>query len=326
MKKEVLIFTIIMFLFTVLHIAHAQVRDTDIVLGTTPNYPSPNENVKATLSSYSTDLNKANISWSINNQETMSGIGKKVFSFNVGSVGSQTTVTARIDTLDGQSLVKTIILTPAGVDMLWEATDSYVPPFYKGKALAPSQGTFKIVVMPNLISPSGRVNSNNLSYAWTKDGNNQQSASGWGKSYFIFKHSYLDINNQVEVTASDITSSTNASGKITLQIKKPKIIFYQNNPALGVNWENALSDGFAINPSGETLVVAPYFFSPKNINSSELVFDWSLNGEKIDTPNPKNILSISPAPGQSGSAKIKVAINNARTLFQSLEKEINVNF
>ena len=74
------------------------------------------------------------------------------------------------------------------------------------------------------------------------------------------------------------------------------------------------------------MVVEPYFFSPKNINASELTFDWSLNGEKIQTPSPKNILSIKPEAGQSGSATIKIDINNINTLFQSLSKQISVSF
>jgi hypothetical protein len=72
--------------------------------------------------------------------------------------------------------------------------------------------------------------------------------------------------------------------------------------------------------------VEPYFFSPKDITSSNLSFEWFLNGTKIETPEPKNVLSIKPEAGKSGSANIKVAINNVKTLFQSLEKKLSVNF
>src|SRR3989344_9482988 len=100
-----------------------------------------------------------------------------------------------------------------------------------------------------------------------------------------------------------------------------KIILYENNPSLGIRWEKALSNGFKINPNGETLIAEPYFFLPKNINSSGLVFNWFVNGEKTSAPDFKNILSVRPEAGQSGNALIKVIVDNVNTLFQNAEKE-----
>jgi hypothetical protein len=306
--------------------AHAQVRDTDIVLSISPENPGSNQNVTATLSSYSIDLDKANISWSVNGQSSSMGIGKKTFFFETGSSGTPITLSAMIDTVDGQSVSKTETITPADVDMLWEADDAYSPPFYRGKTLVPSQGIFKVVAMPNLVSQSGKVDASNLSYAWTQDGDPQTDSSGWGKNYLIFQNSYLDKDNVIKVSVSDITGTTGAEGDITLNTTTPKILFYENDPLLGINWETALTDGFKINPNGETIVAAPYFFSPSDISSSDLTFDWSLNGQSINTPTPPNVLSVKPNPGQSGDATINLAVNNINTLFQSLSQQIQVSF
>ena len=110
------------------------------------------------------------------------------------------------------------------------------------------------------------------------------------------------------------------------QLSTPKILFYENDPQLGTKWETALTDGYTVRQNGDILIAEPYFFSPKNIDSSILTFDWSLNGEPIDTPNPKNILSIKPDAGQTGSATINVDINNTNTLFQEVAKQIDVQF
>lgn len=306
--------------------AEAQIRDTDVVLSLTPEFPVPNQNVNAILSSHTVKLDKTNISWFVNGEELNRGIGKKSFSFRTGEAGSSTVLSVAIDTIDGQSISKKMTLTPGDLDMLWEAYDAYAPPFYKGKVLTPIQGTFKVVAMPNLTNQSGKVNINNLSYVWTKDGKIQSDSSGWGKSYFILQNSYLDEENTVKVTVSNISGEANTSGKIILKTTSPKILFYENDPALGVKLERALNDGFRIGSNGKTLAVEPYFFSPKDINSEDLVFDWFLNNEKIQTPSPKNTLSVKPDAGQSGNATIKVVINNINTLFQSLEKQISVSF
>ncbi len=304
----------------------AQIQDTDIVLSISPEHPGPNQEVIATLNSYSINLNKANIFWSVNNQEESGGIGRKSFSFRTGSSRSTTTLSVTIDTIDGQSILKTVTITPAGVDLLWEAYNAYTPPFYRGKALAPSQGIFKVTAIPNLSGQSGRINPNNLSYAWKLDGNGRPSSSGWGKNYLTFQNSYLETSNTVEVKVSDISGEVSASGRVALRTSDPKILFYQDDASLGVRWEKSLEDGFSMNPNGETIIAEPYFFSPKNIDSPQLAFDWILNGQKIEAPNPKNILSIKPDGGQSGSASIKLIVENLDTLFQKIEKEISVSF
>ena len=325
-KFKNLIITFILTMAFTGFFANAQVRDGDITLTINPEYPSPNQNVNASLNSYSTDLNKANITWLINNETMNSGIGKKSFSFTMENLGISTVLSATIETIDGQNLQKILTITSSDVDMLWEAYDSYSPPFYKGKTLVPSQGSFKVVAVPNLMSQNEKININNLSYAWTKDDNNQVDSSGWGKNSFIFRNSYLDKTNTVKVKVSNISGNANTSGKITLQTVNPKILFYKNDPLFGVKWEEAISDGYTINKNGETFIIEPYFFSPKNINSSNLTFDWSINGEKIQTPDPKNILSIKPDAGQTGNAVIKLLINNTKTLFQSMSKQIKVQF
>lgn len=306
--------------------AYAQVQSTDVILKITPENPVPNQNVTATLSSHVADLDKANISWSVNNEEKSNGIGKKSFSFSVGGVGYPVVLSVMINTLDGQNVSKTMTILPADIDILWEAYDVYTPPFYKGKALVPSQGKFKVVAMPNLENQNGKINENNLSYAWKKDGTVQSGSSGWGKNFFIFQNSYLDKGNVIEVKASDISGDVNASGKTNLKTTNPKILFYENDPSFGIKWENALNNGFVVDPNGKIIIAEPYFFSPENISSSDLTFDWSINGNKISTPDPKNVLSIKPESGQSGSATIKVDINNINTLFQSMNKQLNVQF
>lgn len=318
--------SILIFFMLFAFIAHAEVRESDIILSTSPKYPSPNQHVTATISTNATDLNKANISWSIGGKEIISAIGKKTFIFDMGSIGESISIQAKIDTVDGQSITKNILSTPAEVDMLWEGDDSYVPPFYKGKTLVSEEGTFKVVAIPNMTTKYGHMTPENLSYAWTKDNSGQPNDSGWGKNYLIFKNSFLDDKNVIEVTASDLSGDTSTVGKITLSTTNPEIVFYKNDLKLGILYNNTIGDGFNLDTGGATFIAEPYFFSPKNIDSPNLNFDWVINGSQTSTPTPKNVLSIKPNPNESGTAKIRLTITNIKTLSQTLTKEFNVNF
>lgn len=317
--KITILFSAFVYIFFAFSL-YAQVQNADIVLDINPKYPKANENVKASVSTFSTDLNKAKISWKLNGQIVIEAVGKKDFSFTTSDTGLQTILEVGILASDGSLVNKRIIITPSDIDMLWEAPDSYVPPFYKGKALNVSEGTIKIVALTNSRDSAG------LSYNWKLDDINKPDSSGYRKNYYIFKNSFLDRNNTVEVTTSSLGGKNTGQGKITINPVKPKIVFYQKDLTFGTKYEKAVDNNFTINPNGEIFVVEPYFFSPKNLNSSDLEFKWSLGGQEINTPDTKNELGLKPEKGQTGGSSIKIVINNIKKMFLNAEKQINVNF
>lgn len=319
MKKGLIIFFVGISVFFAFK-TNAQIQSGDIVLSINPKYPKVNEEVKATLSTFTIDLNNTKISWTLDGKTTLEGIGKKSFSFKVGDASFPSNLEVRIETINGSVINKRITISPSDIDMLWEAYDTYVPPFYKGKALAPVEGQIKVVAIPSTQNPAG------FNYRWEQDYKSKPSSSGYEKNYFIYRNSYLEDKNMIEVTVSDFFGNSIGLGKVSINPGSPKIVFYKKDPILGTKWESALSDWFNINRDGETIVAEPYFFSKKDLNASNYTFDWSLNGEKVLIPNQKNTLSIKPEGDKSGNSLIKIIIKNNKTLFQNLDKKINVTF
>lgn len=317
--KNLILFSALIYVFFAFS-SCAQTQTGDISFEINPQYPKANQEVKASLSSYTTDLNRAKISWTLNGKLSIESVGQKNFSFRVGDSGTQTALEVQIQASDGSFINKKIIINPADIDILWEAQDAYVPPFYKGKAIVPSEGMIKAVAMANSSSGEKYI------YNWKQDDNNKPNSSGYGKNFYFFKNSYLETRNTVETSVSDLYGNNIGNGKIIIRPGLPKILFYEKDPILGTKWEKSLSDRFTISPNGQTLVVEPYFFSPKNLNSSDLKFKWSLGGSEINTPAIKNEISIKPESGQSGTSSIQLSINNMKTLFLSMDKTLNVNF
>jgi len=318
-RKSLIILFALAFIFFAF-LSHAQTQTNDVVLTINPQYPQANTDATATLSSYSTDLDNANIAWSLNGQLSVQAVGQKNFSFKVGNNGTQTTVSVQIQTSDGSFVNKDIVISPTDIDMLWEAQDTYVPPFYEGKTIAPSEGMIKVVAIPS------SSNGENYDYNWKQDGDNEADSSGYGENSYSFKNSYLEPSDTIEATISDLYGNNIGYSQITITPGTPKILFYAKDPDLGTQWQQALSDGFTINPNGETIVAEPYFMTPKDLNSSDLQLAWSLGGSPISTPTVPNELSIKPNSGQSGSSTIDLSINNIKTLFLSIDKTLNVNF
>ena len=158
------------------------VTASSISIDLVPENPEPNENVTITLSSYASNLDLIPISWSVNGKTAASGRGKKSFSVVAPAEGKEVNVTASISLPDGL-VEKKVMIRPEVMVLLWQANDSYVPPFYKGKALPTLDSEIKVVAMPE----TKGTNRGNLAYSWKKDYASDQSASGYNKNFYIYQ-------------------------------------------------------------------------------------------------------------------------------------------
>jgi len=301
------------------------ISPNSIYVNVVPENPAPGENTSITLSSYASNLDSVLISWSVNGKKILSGVGKKTFSLSAPASGGEANVTATIMLPDG-SIEKTIIIRPAVMALLWQANDSYVPPFYKGKALPTADSQIKIVALPEIKSGSQMVSPKNMTYAWKKDYTNNPDGSGYGKNFFIYTSDYLDDSNNISVTASTLDQKYSSKASVDMPTFQPKIVFYKNDANLGTLWEKALENGYRIN-GDEIIEAAPYFISPKDIRIPFLVWNWSINGNPVEMLDVrKNLIPLRAQAGVSGTSRIKLEINNIYKIFENASKEINVEF
>jgi hypothetical protein len=261
----------------------------------------------------------------VNGKSASSGVGKKSFSLDAPNAGGETSVLAVTSLPDGAVETK-IVIRPNVMVLLWQAEDSYVPPFYKGKALPSPDSLVKVVAMPEIRSGSGMVNPKNMTYVWKKDYANSQDDSGYGKNVFTYINDYLEDSNNVGVVASTVDQKYSSTASVDIGMTKPKILFYKNDASLGTLWEQALANGHKIVTS-EILEASPYFISPGDLRIPTLTWDWFINDGVVSAPiYRKNTMPLQVQTGTSGSSKIRLEINNTEKIFESATKEINVEF
>ena len=294
-----------------------------ILVNVVPENPAPNETVSIDVSSYASNLDSVFISWSVDGRSVSSGIGKKSFTLSAPDAGSENIVTARIQLPDG-ALEKRIVIRPNVMVLLWQANDSYVPPFYRGKALPTIDSEIKIVALPEVRTPAGQVNPKNMTYTWKKDYTNMAQDSGYGKNSFFYTNDYLENSNTVGVTATTLDQNYSSEASMDVGTTDPKIVFYKKDSGLGIIWEEVLADSHRVNGS-EIIVAIPYFISPKQLLDPSLVWNWFINDTFIPISSfRKNILPLQTQSGVSGTSKIRLEIENKDRIFQNTSREINV--
>lgn len=285
-----------------------------------PEHPAPYEETLISLRSFSANLDIVSISWTVNGKSAISGIGKKSFSVTAGAPGSNTTVVANVFLPDGQ-ITKTVQLRPSTTTILWQADDSYVPPFYPGKALPTPGSSIKVVAMPE-----GGVAARNMSYSWEKDFSADTEASGYGKNYYIYTHDFLDGANTVSVETLSVDQKFSSSASVSINTYDPEITFYKDDPGLGIMWEAALGDYYNI--QGPIFVfAAPYFISPKDIRRAELDWRWFINDKPVETFTATgNVMPLRVEGGAPGISKLRLEVENIAKFLQTARKEITLQF
>jgi len=311
--------------------ALAQTAATDqsasIELAVSPTSPQPGDSVTLDVSSFSMDLDSANITWYVDGVSAKQGYGDKELVIQAKGNGDGTAIKVVAESADGTTAQTTTEITPAGVDLILEPT-SYVPPFYKGKALFIDQGTARLVAIPDVFVNGAEVSPDDLTFEWEKDGTALASDSGRGADSLI-------VNGTVPIRDINISVTVlNASGVIVAQSSKiisatdPKILFYEDNPLYGILFNKAITGNYYLGQTEEfTAIAKPYFFNLKSDSGTDSTYKWTVNGNAVDPSGQTNELLLQQTTSNlEGTADISVDVNNVARIFQFATAGFSVTF
>lgn len=302
----------------------AQINTDDIALISDPEIPGAYQDVNLSLNSYLTDLNRAVITWKVNGKIALAGYGKIKFTFTTGGIGEKMTVSVNMIVTSGESITKTIVVNPSEINLVWEGADSYTPPFYRGRALPTSEGAIRVLAIPQIGSTSGITDTNNYVFRWKKDDTLLSNDSGYGKSALVYQQDYLNTTETIEVAGQNNATGEVATGTITVGLYQPKVLMYTRDPILGVDWDHEVGNFINVSTNDTTLIAIPYFFSPFNPLANDLRYIWNINGDTVDTPSIKNVLTIKSGSSK-GISNLKLTIENTLKLFLDGEKQLSIN-
>ncbi len=291
-------------------------------LSFSPQNPSPGELVTFGVSAYEFNIDLANIVWSVDGKSVKSGKGVKGFTFEAPANGKSSTISVVVSPATGTPIEKSITISPADIDLIYEVMDGYVPPFYRGKILPIKQSQIKVVALPNVKTMTGgTAKAKDFVYTWRKDSENLPGQSGFGRSSVTFVNEILDRGNTLEVSATN--GLKKVDGAIVINYLEPEILFYEYDILTGVKYQRAFRSGENIKQPKLSIIAEPYFLSRDFMPNKDIAGTWMLNGQKA-TPVAKNNLIINTS-ATSGKVDISFEYNEAKRLFRSFKKSLSLN-
>lgn len=317
--------TIFLSLFFIPSFLLAQATPLSGTLSISPENPDPFAQVTVSLNSYSFDPSRSFISWSVNGKKVLSGLGETKLHTTLGQAGTQAIIDVTADPVSGNGIYSDeIIVTPASVWVTWEAINSYVPPFYKGKSLPGEGGDLKILAIPSFYEKGKRDDPNLMSYTWTVNGQLLHDSSGLGKKTYTTRLNVLENENDYKVVVTSLSGSISSRGEEKVIPTPITPLFYKGDALLGTDYANAISKRVTINKE-TTFTFEPYYITTQNLSSPDIIWTWSLNGVPT-IPQGINYLTVIPKDNSVGAGSLDVSIENTKKYLQKNEQVLNIAF
>jgi hypothetical protein len=288
----------------------------DVSISSIPTDPLPGQRVQLQLISYSTNLNEASITWRAGGQIIDSGIGKKTLAITAPQIGETMLISANVKAVGFEEANTEYLIRPGSVELLWEAYDSYTPPFYKGKAMPSINSTIRVAAIPTFNAPK------TISYVWSKNDTALPSSSGVNKSWITFKNHELNPVETIKVLVQNTFFS--GSDTVTITPKNPSVIAYQKRDGFIEYANGALKDITTTQP-GIILRFEPYYFSiPRSINQ-DLGFSMRAGEMEIAGESQINEIRLS-RPEEGGNVSFKVLVHTIAYTLQNANKMFSIQF
>lgn len=214
------------------------------------------------------------------------------------------------------------------VDLLWEA-DTYTPSFYGGHSQISPESMVRVVALPvvNTGDSINQVKVNDFQFDWVKDGLKIGSYSGRGKNSLIYQAN-TSGSNVIKVTISTPAGIPVASSQLSLPVKQPKLVFYEEDPLAGPLSNQSLGKTFNLTAPEVTLRIEPFFFSTASVLKRRLNYNWTINDQKV-VSNPDNqqlVTFATPEEGGSGTNIVNINVDSPDKLFQEAKSSLSITF
>jgi hypothetical protein len=287
-----------------------------LTLDLQPQYPRPYDTITVTPGSSNIDLTGAQISFYVNGKLLSTSTGTAPASVVLGAPGTATTIKVTAITAGGGSYSVSQTISPAEVELIAEPT-STSHPFYQGGLGIPSYGQVRLVALPDLRTSTGkRYADSALIYNWKLNGQALTDASGIGRSVINITAPVRYRDATLEVIATSPDQSRVAEANMIISPVDPLVRIYENDPLLGIRYDQAVGTDFTLPGTEDTFMAVPYYFAQTPALS------WSVDG-KAGGSDPAITLRATGSGG--GSASVSVTADLSQ-LFSTATQAVRVTF
>lgn len=284
-----------------------------------PRFPAPNTPTLISLDDYSVNTAGATISWFIDGIEQKNSENERSLSLTTKNLGEETRVEVTLRRSNAPSFSSSVKIVPSVVDIIIEA-DTYVPHFYKGRALPSEESRLKAIAV---VHDGTEASQALYTYKWSYGGSVLEGGGVRGKNIATFILSRYD-NKPLILEIFNDEGDMVGEKFITLRTTAPELLFYEESPLRGLSLKTIASP-FPFIGEEVTIYGEPYFINA-DMDESDATFSWTINGTDVSSSvGIPNALTLERT-GDSGGASIGFSILTKTKIPQFLEQTFQTFF
>lgn len=295
----------------------AQFTPAPLALSSTPQSPSPGETVTIEANTPTLDKDRLFFEWTVDgkNRSDLSGLGKNLIKLAAGTVGSSLRIVVSISGADREIKPASLVINVSDLSLVWFA-ETYVPRWYKGKALPTQSSIVRVVAVPKIIIGGAALRPESLIYSWSLD-DEENALSGIGEQVFRFKMSdFPKTTQQIEIMVEDSERIIRKKGRILLTATAPEVKIYASSPLGGVEFRSGPFFTFTTLRGLLDFVVEPFFFAVSS--RKNLSYRWQIASEEVQgTPDNPYLLTVDTTGQVAGTIPISVTVDDANDIIPS---------
>lgn len=294
-----------------------------VFLRAEPANPAPNQRVKVSADSPLVDIASANTIWRVNGKEVARGRGIKAIDAQIEN--SSTIIEVEVTDSTWGTVSQTISFFPLQIDLLYDGP-TYVPAFYRGRALPSTGSGARFEAITRFPYKEGYLPNSEITFTWSKNGRVIGSVSGVGKSSAIIDAPSLFSTDVVSVTATAQDGILTAEAQVTIPAREPLLALYADHPLNGIMYHRAISRQDVVSDNEMTFAVVPYFALARSPEDSNLKYQWGVNGSNVaGSSTVKSELTI--RAGASGkAAALSVDLSHKQNFFTTAKGVWEITF
>lgn len=288
-----------------------------------PLHPAPNTPILLTLESSLVDLDASTVTWRIDGK-AVPGRGKTLPA-ETGALGTKLSVSAEVQTPEGSLISAQTDIFPTAIDLLYES-DSYVPPFYEGRALPSAGSMVRLQAMAHFVRSNGStISPQDIDYTWKRNGRVLGSQSGFGRASVTIDAPYLFGTDTVSVEAASRDGTYSGSTSVLIPSVEPVLRLYMDHPLYGLRLDQALPRSSTITEREMTFAIIPFFATARTPTDPALLYAWTVDGKPIQAAeDSKNELTLGAPDG--GQARLAVSLSHGSNIFLSAQDSWDMLF
>lgn len=278
-KYKLLIYSSIVILFFWILLFRADAANFSMSLTVSPSSPAPGEIFTVTARTPLFDKNTAAFRWTVNGvvRQELSGFGKNSITLQAGGLGTKAIIAVDVSRAGEGSDYSTKTVTASDLILTWSA-DTYIPRWFKGKAL-PSRGSaVHIVAIPEIYVGGTILPIERLIFTWDIDDQRAQTDGVGLDTVTIEAPTIPNDTRRVRVSVRDISGKTEKAKTIFIEPVTPRIALYQYLPLGGIFHSSSVKSGAKINRGTKDFLVEPFFFLTQD--KKNLKYEWLVAGIK----------------------------------------------